>query len=94
MRMRSDYSQALVSERTTWSPGARPSRISIAVTDEFLRALRGNLRHYVVDPHTGRKTVLREKQRNAEGDIVGVDVRMKIYDSAVGRRSLLLPMVG
>jgi predicted glutamine amidotransferase len=30
----------------------------------------------------------------AEGDIVGVDVRMKIYDSAMGRRSLLLPMVG
>jgi predicted glutamine amidotransferase len=30
----------------------------------------------------------------AEGDIVGVDVRMKIYDSAVGRRSMLLPMVG
>jgi ribonucleoside-diphosphate reductase alpha chain len=46
--------------------------LSIAVTDEFLRALRGNLRHYVVDPHTGRKTVLREKLRNTEGDIVGV----------------------
>jgi len=46
--------------------------LSIAVTDEFVRELRGNLRHYVVDPHTGRKTVLREKQRNAEGDIVGV----------------------
>jgi ribonucleoside-diphosphate reductase alpha chain len=46
--------------------------ISVAVTDEFLRALRGNLRHYVVDPHTGRKSVLREKVRNAEGEVVGM----------------------
>jgi len=45
--------------------------LSIAVTDEFLRALRGNLRHYVVDPHTGRKTTLREKLRDAEGNITG-----------------------
>jgi len=45
--------------------------LSISLTDEFLRALRGNLRHYVIDPHTGRQTVLREKVRNAEGDIVG-----------------------
>jgi ribonucleoside-diphosphate reductase alpha chain len=49
--------------------------LSVAVTDEFLRALRGNLRHYVVDPHTGRKTVLREKLRNAEGDVVGAGDR-------------------
>ncbi|HLY73333.1 MAG TPA: adenosylcobalamin-dependent ribonucleoside-diphosphate reductase, partial [Planctomycetota bacterium] len=61
--------------------------LSIAITDEFLRALRGNLRHYVVDPHTGRKTVLREKQRNAEGEIVGVGDRdwtaRDVFDLAV-----------
>lgn len=61
--------------------------LSIAVTDEFLRALRGNLKHYVVDPHTGRKTVLREKLRNAEGDIVGVGDRewtaRDVFDLAV-----------
>ncbi|HEV3029301.1 MAG TPA: adenosylcobalamin-dependent ribonucleoside-diphosphate reductase, partial [Planctomycetota bacterium] len=61
--------------------------LSIAVTDEFLRALRGNLRHYVVDPHTGRKTVLREKLKNTEGDIVGAgDVEWTardVFDLAV-----------
>ncbi len=45
--------------------------LSVAVTDEFCRALRGNLPHYVVDPHTGRKTALREKIRDAEGNITG-----------------------
>jgi ribonucleoside-diphosphate reductase alpha chain len=45
--------------------------LSVAVTDEFLRALRGNLKHYVVDPHTGRKTALREKLRDADGNITG-----------------------
>jgi len=45
--------------------------LSVAVTDEFLRALRGNLRHYVVDPHTGQKTVLREKRRDAAGAVLG-----------------------
>ena len=44
--------------------------LSVAVTDEFLRALRGNLKHYVVDPHTGRKTTLREKLRDPEGNIL------------------------
>jgi ribonucleoside-diphosphate reductase alpha chain len=45
--------------------------LSVAVTDEFLRAVRGNLKHYVVDPHTGRKTALREKVRDADGNITG-----------------------
>lgn len=63
--------------------------LSIAVTDEFLRALRGGLKHYVVDPHTGRKTVLREKVRDADGGIVGAGDRewtaRDVFDLAVRR---------
>ncbi|MBI3855417.1 MAG: adenosylcobalamin-dependent ribonucleoside-diphosphate reductase [Planctomycetes bacterium] len=63
--------------------------LSIAVTDEFLRALRGNLKHYVVDPHTGKKTPLREKVRDAEGAITGCGDRdwtaRDLYDLAVRR---------
>jgi len=63
--------------------------LSIAVTDEFLRELRGNMKHYVVDPHTGRKTVLRDKVRDAEGAVVGVGDRewtaRDVFDLAVRR---------
>jgi ribonucleoside-diphosphate reductase alpha chain len=63
--------------------------LSIAVTDEFLRALRGNLRHYVVDPHTGKKTTLRDKVRDKEGNIVAYGDRewsaRDVYDLAVRR---------
>jgi ribonucleoside-diphosphate reductase alpha chain len=63
--------------------------LSIGVTDEFLRAVRGNLKHYVVDPHTGRKTTLREKVRDAEGNIVGTGDRdwtaRELYELAVRR---------
>ncbi|HEX7899240.1 MAG TPA: adenosylcobalamin-dependent ribonucleoside-diphosphate reductase [Planctomycetota bacterium] len=45
--------------------------LSVAVTDEFLRELRGGLKHYVVDPRTGRKEVLRDKARDAEGALAG-----------------------
>lgn len=47
--------------------------LSVAITDEFLRTLRGNLKHHVVDPHTGKKTPLREKVRDAEGNVVGYE---------------------
>jgi ribonucleoside-diphosphate reductase alpha chain len=45
--------------------------LSVAITDEFLRELRGGLKHFVVDPRTGRKEVLRDKVRDAEGALVG-----------------------
>ncbi len=45
--------------------------LSVAVTDEFLRAVRGNLKHFVVEPHTGRKFVLRDKVRDSEGNLAG-----------------------
>jgi ribonucleoside-diphosphate reductase alpha chain len=63
--------------------------LSIAVTDEFLRALRGNLKHYVVDPHTGKKGPLREKLRDAEGNVTGCGDQewsaRDLYDLAVRR---------
>jgi ribonucleoside-diphosphate reductase alpha chain len=45
--------------------------LSVAVTDEFLRAVRGNLKHVVVEPHTGRVLPLRDKIRDAQGNLVG-----------------------
>ncbi|HZE97998.1 MAG TPA: adenosylcobalamin-dependent ribonucleoside-diphosphate reductase [Planctomycetota bacterium] len=67
----------------------RNFNLSIAVTDEFLRSLRGNLKHFVVDPHTGRKTPLRDKVRDAEGNVSGVDDRewtaRDVFDLAVQR---------
>jgi ribonucleoside-diphosphate reductase alpha chain len=45
--------------------------LSVAVTDEFLRAVRGNLKHVVVEPHTGRALPLREKIRDAHGELAG-----------------------
>ena len=45
--------------------------LSVALTDEFLRELRGGLKHYVVDPRTGRKEVLRDKVRDSEGTLTG-----------------------
>ena len=45
--------------------------LSVAVTDEFLRAVRGNQKHLVTDPHTGKKYVLRDKVRDAEGNLAG-----------------------
>jgi ribonucleoside-diphosphate reductase alpha chain len=45
--------------------------LSVAATDEFLRALRGDLKHLVLDPHTGRRYPLREKKRDAEGNLAG-----------------------
>jgi ribonucleoside-diphosphate reductase alpha chain len=63
--------------------------LSVAVTDEFLRALRGNLKHYVVDPHTGKKTLLREKTRDPEGNVDGFGDRewsaRDVYDLLVRR---------
>jgi ribonucleoside-diphosphate reductase alpha chain len=63
--------------------------LSIAVTDEFLRALRGNLKHYVVDPHTGKKGPLREKLRDAEGNVTGTGDQewsaRELYDLVVRR---------
>ena len=63
--------------------------LSIGVTDEFLRSVRGNLKHYVVDPHTGRKTPLREKVRDAEGNLVGTGdtewTARDLYELAVRR---------
>lgn len=63
--------------------------LSVAVTDEFLRTLRGNMKHYVVDPHTGRKTVLRDKVRDAEGAVTGVGdhewTAREVFDLAVQR---------
>lgn len=63
--------------------------LSVAVTDEFLRSLRGNLKHYVVDPHTGRKTPLREKTRDAEGNLAGYGdaewTARDLYDLVVRR---------
>ncbi|HXX94033.1 MAG TPA: adenosylcobalamin-dependent ribonucleoside-diphosphate reductase, partial [Planctomycetota bacterium] len=45
--------------------------LSVGITEEFLRAVRGNLKHFVVDPHTGKKYVLRDKLRDAEGNLAG-----------------------
>ncbi len=45
--------------------------LSVAVTGEFLRSLRGNRKHYVVEPHTGRKLPLRDKVRDASGNLTG-----------------------
>ena len=45
--------------------------LSVAVTDEFLRALRGNMPHYVVEPQSGKKSVLRDKTRDAAGNMTG-----------------------
>ncbi|MFN3484361.1 MAG: adenosylcobalamin-dependent ribonucleoside-diphosphate reductase [Planctomycetota bacterium] len=45
--------------------------LSVAVTEEFLRAVRGDLKHLVVEPHTGRAFPLREKTRDAQGNLVG-----------------------
>jgi ribonucleoside-diphosphate reductase alpha chain len=63
--------------------------LSVAVTDEFLRALRGNLKHYVVDPHTGRKFTLRDKIRDAEGSLSGYGDRewtaRELFDLVVHR---------
>ncbi len=49
--------------------------LSVAVDDEFLRAVRGNLKHLVVDPRTGRKVPLRDKTRDAEGNLTGLGDR-------------------
>jgi ribonucleoside-diphosphate reductase alpha chain len=63
--------------------------LSVAVTDEFLRALRGGLKHWVVDPRTGRKSPLRAKIRDAEGEVVGSDGRewtaRELFDRIVRR---------
>ncbi len=45
--------------------------LSVALTDEFLRELRGGLKHFVVDPRTGRKEVLRDKVRGPDGKLAG-----------------------
>jgi len=49
--------------------------LSVGVTDEFLRAVRGNQKHLVTDPHTGKKYVLRDKVRDAEGNLSGAGDR-------------------
>jgi len=63
--------------------------LSVAVTDEFLRSLRGNLKHYVVDPHTGRKFTLRDKVRDAAGELAGYGDRewtaRELFDLVVRR---------
>jgi ribonucleoside-diphosphate reductase alpha chain len=63
--------------------------LSVAVTDEFLRALRGGLQHRVVDPRSGRNSPLRRKIRNAEGEVVGFEDRewsaRELFDLLVRR---------
>jgi ribonucleoside-diphosphate reductase alpha chain len=67
----------------------RNFNLSVAVPDEFLRALRGNLKHYVVDPRSGRKEVLRDKVRDAEGNLAGAGDRewsaRELFDLIVRR---------
>jgi ribonucleoside-diphosphate reductase alpha chain len=63
--------------------------LSVAVTDEFLRAVRGNLKHYVVEPHSGRKYPLRDKVRDADGNVTGAGDRewtaRELFDLIVRR---------
>ena len=63
--------------------------LSVAVTDEFLRAVRGNLKHFVTDPHSGKKYVLRDKVRDAEGNLAGAGDRewtaRELFDLIVHR---------
>jgi ribonucleoside-diphosphate reductase alpha chain len=45
--------------------------LSVAITEEFLRSVRGNLKHFVLDPQSGKKYVLRDKVRDAQGNLTG-----------------------
>ena len=63
--------------------------LSVGITDEFLRAVRGNQKHLVTDPHTGKKFVLRDKVRDAEGNLAGAGDRewnaRELFDLMVRR---------
>ncbi len=45
--------------------------LSVAVTDEFVRAVRAGLPHLVTDPLTGLKSPLRDKIRGPDGGLAG-----------------------
>lgn len=45
--------------------------LSVAITDDFIQAVKENMKHIVIDPHTRKKTSLREKVRDSEGILIG-----------------------
>ncbi|MBI2931699.1 MAG: adenosylcobalamin-dependent ribonucleoside-diphosphate reductase [Planctomycetes bacterium] len=46
--------------------------LSVAVTDDFLRAVRDDGPHETLDPHTGRRAPLRDKVRDDTGRVTGL----------------------
>jgi len=58
--------------------------LSVGLTDDFLRAVREDRPHEVVDPKTGRRSPLRAKVRDASGHVAGLEEKVwrarDVYD--------------
>ncbi|MBI2898935.1 MAG: adenosylcobalamin-dependent ribonucleoside-diphosphate reductase [Planctomycetes bacterium] len=63
--------------------------LSVGVTDEFVRAVRADKPHLLLDPHTGRRFPLHDKIRDDEGNLTGFEERewgaRELFDLVVRR---------